>query len=225
VPRRLISALGPKHDGRSGRQNARANERFLGQPRRQCVEPLTLLIQLAKLGNSVRLFAVVRLRVAFTRSNEVKRNMPTAIQPRRGTGRFQWNVGAWSGSVIGNTAWMIVTSCFLLVNRQELIAAVPVGCFLVTNLIACTIWMRRERLDPFLSMMVILSVLSVTIPVAWVATQAWASSEALEQMNWPSGTTWKVVVLLAPAVMVWFIILEHRARSRFGRQRHDVQVR
>jgi hypothetical protein len=74
--------------------------------------------------------------------------------------------------------------------------------------------MQRDRLDPFCALMVLLAVMSATIPVAWIMTYALASPKALAQMNWPSSAAWNVaVVLLAPGIMAWFYYLERRAKS------------
>lgn len=143
--------------------------------------------------------------------------MTAVVRPKIGKGQFQWNAGGWLGAAVGGTAWMVVTAGFLVSNQEVVVAAVPFSCFLITSLFAYGLWMRRERLDPFLSLMALLGVLSITTPVAWLTTCKWASPETLAQMSWPSWYGWNVVVLLlAPGIMLWFYVAECRANARQG---------
>jgi len=40
------------------------------------------------------------------------------MESRRGTGRFQWNTGAWFGSQAGCTCWMLFVGMSFLGKRQ-----------------------------------------------------------------------------------------------------------
>ncbi|MCM2373903.1 hypothetical protein [Aporhodopirellula aestuarii] len=143
--------------------------------------------------------------------------MQTSRNPRLGTGRFQWNTGAWFGSIAGGTAWMIVMAGFLVANRQLLVAAVPAGCFVITNMIAFALWTRRELNNPFSGLMAILAVLAFTVPLSYIAVSVWGSQESLAQMNWPSSAIWHVVVLLlVPAMMAWLYVLERHSQNALG---------
>lgn len=145
--------------------------------------------------------------------------MSADLRPKTGKGQFQWNAGGWLGAALGGTGWMVVTAGFLVINQEFVVAAIPLSCFLFTSLIAHGLWMRRERLDPFLSLMAFLAVLSIATPVAWITTRNWASPETLGQMDWPSWYGWNVVMLLLmPGLMVWFYFAERRSRlSSVGR--------
>lgn len=141
--------------------------------------------------------------------------MAAEIQPRRGPGKFQWNAGAWFGNVLAGTGWIIVTAGFLVVNLEFAVAAIPLGCCLITFLVACGLWQRREQLDPFFSRMLLLSVLAIATPVAWIATRELASPGTLAQMNWPASARWDVVIsLVVPVGMLGFYIVEGRANRK-----------
>ena len=135
--------------------------------------------------------------------------MPSLIQPRIGAGRFQWNARGWFGSVIGSTTWMLVAAGFLIAYRQWL-ALVPIGCFVIINSIAWVLWRRRDRLDPFSSLMMILASIAVAVPIA-LATSVWRMPEMPWQMNWTdSPVGYVVAVLLVPTMIAWFYIIERR---------------
>lgn len=74
---------------------------------------------------------------------------------------------------------MIVTAGFLISHRQFDVAMIPIGCFLITGLLGLTLWVRRDRLDPFWSLIAVMAALAVAIPVAWYGTSVGASPEAL----------------------------------------------
>ena len=141
--------------------------------------------------------------------------MPAQVRPKMGKGQFQWNGGGWLGAAVGGTAWMVVTAGFLVTNQELAVAAVTFSCFFFTGLLAYGLWMRREYLDPFLSLMAFLAGLSIATPVAWLTSRKWASPETLAQMSWPSWHGWNIVVpLLVPGIMVSFYVAECRAKSR-----------
>ncbi len=138
--------------------------------------------------------------------------MSAAKQAIVGPGRFQWNPGGWWGASLGATAWMLVTAGFLVAHDQAGLSLVPIACFLLTNLVAGFLWVRRERLFPFQGLLILLSVLAVAVPVAWTAVGGWASREVLQNMNWPSSVFVSgQVFLLVPAIMIWFGRLEYLA--------------
>jgi hypothetical protein len=129
-----------------------------------------------------------------------------------GPGRFQWNPGGWWGASLGATVWMLVTAGFLVVHDQAGLSLVPMACFLFTNLVAGLLWVRRDRLFPFRGLLILLSVLAIAVPLVWTAVGGWASSEVLQNMNWPSSVfAYGLVFLLVPAIMIWFSRLEYLA--------------
>lgn len=153
----------------------------------------------------------------FAKQTKAKRksngeiNMPRNIRPKTGNGKLQWNAGSWLGASFGGTAWMIVAAGFLILNQEISVAVIPLCGFLVTSIFAYGLWAYREQLDPFVSIMVLLVVLSITTPVAWFSIRNFASPQTLAQMSWPSWYGWNVVVvLLTPGIMALFYVNDRR---------------
>lgn len=139
--------------------------------------------------------------------------------PRDGSGYFQWNTGAWFGSVIGGTSWMMVAAGFLLVYQELGLAAIAIGGFALNNVVALSVWRRRSRLDPFRALIGVLCLMAVTLPSVWFAISEWASPQALEKMNWPSSRSYGIVAaFLVPVCMAWFYMFERRAKGAQSRR-------
>lgn len=129
--------------------------------------------------------------------------------PLIGPGKFQWNAGGWFGSSIGSSAWMLVTSCFLVAHNQPWIATVAAGGFLVVLLASFVLWIRRDRIHPFPALIAILGLMAFMIPYVWLFVQTYASAESKDAMKWPvSGWSTVFVFLLVPAIILWFWYLE-----------------
>jgi hypothetical protein len=142
--------------------------------------------------------------------------MATNIKkPLVGPGRFQWNAGGWYGSSLGSSAWMVITSCFLVFHNQPLIALVPAVGLAVTLLVSILLWTRRDRVYPFTSLMMLFGFFAIAIPAVWFFVQLYGSTEVLAAMNWPVSTwTNLFVVSIVPAVMIWFLVLERIGINR-----------
>ena len=142
--------------------------------------------------------------------------MPSLMQPKKGAGRFQWNAGGWFGPVIGSTAWMIGPAGCLIAHRRWL-AAVPIGCFVIMNLLGWILWRFRDRLAPFPALITMLASLAMAVPII-LATTALGTPNSPPQMNLPSSPLgWLVVVLFVPAMIVWFYVIEHRSKRSVAR--------
>ena len=127
-----------------------------------------------------------------------------------GPRRFQWQIGGWFGGLLGGSAWLIPTSAILAFNGQPTIALVPFGCCLLMNFVGCVLWYRRDRVLPFSALIGILTLFSITTPLAWFAVSLNATPESLVSLNWPhSGIINTMVALICPAIMAWFCMLEY----------------
>lgn len=58
---------------------------------------------------------------------------------------LQWDFGAWFGSQIGSSLWMLLAGLILL-GRAPLAAGVVLVLFALVNAVGATLWSRRERL-------------------------------------------------------------------------------
>lgn len=132
-----------------------------------------------------------------------------------GNGYLQWNAGGWFGGVIGSSAWMPVVAGFLIAGRQTSVAIIPTLCFVAAVALACLLWRKRDHVQPFNALMVMLLLLSVTIPVTWISTSLNASKENLIAMNWPESRGLLICTfLISPMTMLYFFFLERFHPSR-----------
>ena len=135
--------------------------------------------------------------------------MTTSSRSLVGPGRFQWNAGGWFGSSLGGSAWMIVTSCFLVFHNQPTLALLPAIGFAIVLFASLLLWARRDRIYPFHGLMALLGLLAIAIPLVAIVVPSYGSPAALAAMNWPA-STWQTVLVcaIAPALMIWFLFLE-----------------
>lgn len=141
---------------------------------------------------------------------------------RIGPGRFQWNAGAWFGSLLGSSAWMAVAAVFLLLNEQVLLASVPAVGFATVLMGALLLWSRRDSVFPFPAIMAMLALLAIATPVVWIAVQSLGSPPVLAAMNWPqAGWITIFVAAIVPAIMIWFLVLERSGTPRNSGDEHN----
>lgn len=126
-----------------------------------------------------------------------------------GPGRFQWNAGGFFGSSLGSSAWMVITSCFLVFHNQPTLALVPAVGFVIVLFTSLILWSRRGCIYPFTALMALQQLLVITIPLVWIAVSTYGSLAALASMNWPT-STWATVLVaaIAPMLMFWLLFLE-----------------
>ena len=141
--------------------------------------------------------------------------MLIARHPIIGSGKFQWNAGGWFGGSIGSSAWMIVAAGSMLLNNQPLVAMIPALGFAVILIASLLLWSRRDRIYPFTAMMALLGLFALILPLVWILIHVYGSAQSRAAMNWPD-SLWSLmpVFALVPALMTWFLILEHTAIGR-----------
>lgn len=136
----------------------------------------------------------------------------TSIQPITGSGHFQWNTGGWFGSALGSTVWMLVAAVSVATVQPAAAAAVPLVAFLVVNVVAIFLWNKRDRIEPFRGIMLLLGTLAIAVPAVYFSLDAFAPEAAKQKMNWISSPfVAAAIVLGVPAMMLWFTFLERRA--------------
>ena len=142
--------------------------------------------------------------------------------PVTGPGKFQWNAGGWFGSTLGSSAWMLVTSCFLIAHNQPWIATIAASGFLANLIASLVLWNHRDRVLPFSALMAILGFMAFTLPLVWLFVQTYASAESRNAMNWPA-SQWSTVfvLILVPAIMIWFTYLERLERLQHQSPRQN----
>ena len=143
--------------------------------------------------------------------------------PIAGPGRLQWNAGGWWGSSLGATAWMIPTAVILIANNQPLLAFLPVIGFLLMNLLAAVLWVRRDRVLPFKAVMVLFGSVAVVIPAVWVGVARFGTADSLARMNWTESRIAVLGVLfIGPALIMLFGCLEYSRNGKLypGTSKH-----
>ena len=151
--------------------------------------------------------------------------MTTSSKSLVGPGRFQWNAGGWFGSSLGGSAWMIVTSCFLVFHNQPTLALVPAGGFAIVLFASLLLWTRRDRFYPFPALMALLGLLAIAIPFVSIVVASYGSPAALVAMNWPV-STWPTVLVcaIAPGLMIWFLFLERSVTAKPDTKKPDSKI-
>ncbi|MFO0941227.1 MAG: hypothetical protein U0930_10700 [Pirellulales bacterium] len=142
---------------------------------------------------------------------------------RLGPGRFQWNAGAWFGSLLGSSAWMLMVALFLFGNGDRLLAIAPTVAFAIVLFGTINLWSRRYSVYPFPALIAMLAVLAIFTPTIWIMVQNWASPKSLAAMNWPR-PPWNAIFVFAlvPSLMVWFSYLERNTLSPSKKLDHDI---
>ena len=129
-----------------------------------------------------------------------------------GPGRFQWNSGAWFGSSLGCSSWMVPTAILLLYFEQPLLALMPLCGFASILVLVCFLWSKRDRILPFSAHMTQLTFVACIFPIVWFSIQSHISIEAREFARLPQ-TTWLnalYIITIVPIFMITFSLLEKR---------------
>jgi hypothetical protein len=79
-----------------------------------------------------------------------------------------WQAGAWFGSQLGGTAWLLVAA-LVAAPQSPSSAAVLLGCGLAANLVGCLLWVQRARLDPYRAFQVLVA----AVVLAGAAATRW----------------------------------------------------
>ncbi|MFO0810484.1 MAG: hypothetical protein U0746_17805 [Gemmataceae bacterium] len=125
-------------------------------------------------------------------------------------GYFRWNAGGWFGGQLGGTAWLFV-GAVVLVPSAIGVAVVWLACFTVANVVGAWLWFRRDRIRAYPAIQLLLVTCGVSGLVAWLALDALGSDAARVLASPRQGY---LAMLIVPAMMAWFAVMEHAARSR-----------
>ncbi len=132
---------------------------------------------------------------------------------------FQWNTGAWFGTQLGATCWLLV--CALLLIPQSVHVAGLVGfCFLLANVLGTGLWLARARIKAYPAFQILLGIVwlhSLASLYTIEAAGLWhvVSGISVEGVGGNvSADTMKLMVwLMFPLMMGSFYALEHNSRK------------
>ncbi len=133
------------------------------------------------------------------------------MQCKRGTGRFQWNMGGWFGAQVGSTSWLFL-GAILLLGQTPLLAGLWLGCFVLANLIGTIIWMNRSKVDPYRAIQVLFLVIFAFTTIAMVSADWLGFLRELDQ-RFENPRLLYLVLLMFPALMT-MLHLQNRLKSR-----------
>jgi hypothetical protein len=129
---------------------------------------------------------------------------------------FQWNTGAWFGSQIGCTAWMLAAGLESVGRGAFGPALLFLGCFAVTTAVCTCLWWRRDQFAPFPAIMVML----------FVGGLGGALVLAIISGLQPEITTWgeeATMLLLVTGLATYFSAMEWRQRREKTRSEGQKQ--
>ena len=122
---------------------------------------------------------------------------------------FRWDVGAWLGSSLGSTAWMLTLAFMLFWHGSILAGAVVSFCFLIGVAFAFGLWQSRDLVSAYHALQLFVGLIFVLTIVALAAIQFLANEPTRLSTHW---TPWAwFILLIYPIVSVHF----HWVRSSF----------
>ena len=124
------------------------------------------------------------------------------MQCKRGRGRFQWNTGGWFGAQVGSTCWLFFAAIAFL-SRTPLLAVLPLGCFLLANLVGTIIWMNRGKVDPYGAIQILALVIFAFTTIAMVCADCLGFLGELDERV-KNPRLLYLVLLIFPALMTMF---------------------
>jgi hypothetical protein len=124
---------------------------------------------------------------------------------------FRWNAGAWFGSQLGGTLWLLVGSAVLLA-RAPLAAVVWAVSFALANALGLVLWAARGRVGMYAALQSLLLGLGV-VSLASLAVADWCGQlPGLTSGSANPRVTAYGAWLVLPGLMVIFWL-----RERFGK--------
>jgi hypothetical protein len=138
---------------------------------------------------------------------------------RTGTGRLQWETGGWFGGIIGGSSWLAFGAVALAWKGQHFGAAVSAASWLLVLALACWLWTRRDRVDPFQALACVLLFLSVLMPIVWFICWDIPTDQRVPSLHWVRGVRSAAACSIAPVILLCFFI-----RERFGSRERSTYI-
>jgi uncharacterized membrane protein YhaH (DUF805 family) len=124
----------------------------------------------------------------------------------------------------------------VLVNKAPGITAIWLACFLITNAVGTSLWIRRDHIRPYPAIQCLLAVIGVSGLLALLAfdwlggVDAWAAV-GIEKLGVPGNGGWSelrtgylCLLLGVPAMMVYFGLIEHAGKKAQSRMESASQA-
>lgn len=134
------------------------------------------------------------------------------MQPKFGTGIFQWYNEGWFGGQIGSTCWLLFIA-FRLENK--LASIILIACFTLSNLIGTFLWKNRDKIDPYKAMQILLANIFLFTAIAMISMDCIGILKDLDQrVNNPRSLY--LLLLMFPALAVLFHFRNKRRQSEIN---------
>ncbi len=138
--------------------------------------------------------------------------------PVKGDGQFQWSTGGWYGAQIGATAWLVLLGIAQVYKGHVLSGAILTICGIIPNWIGYAIWKRRDRVQPYPAIQMLLGVVFAFTILAIVGHDQLLSPLTIDERFGTGRQTYKVLALF-PAMMLLFALMERSGKRRIAQQK------
>ncbi len=140
---------------------------------------------------------------------------------REARGGLRWDFGAWFGSQLGSSLWMLLVA-LLLLARAPLAASLVLAVFALVNATGALLWTRRERLRAHAAMQVQLWVSSAGSVACLYVLARLGGFEKLPGAGPVSAHRWALIVLAMTVFLSLLFWRQDRAAARASRGGMDV---
>ena len=139
------------------------------------------------------------------------RQEPKSI--RRGIGKLQWEYSGWFGGTIGGSSWLAFGALVLLWQGHKFASFVSAASFLIVLSLACWLWARRDRVDPFHGLAYVLMLLSMLMPIVWFACWVTPTDQRVPSLYWIRGLRAAAACSIAPVILACLFVRERLLKS------------
>ena len=117
---------------------------------------------------------------------------------------FNWNAGAWIGTQLGSTVWMLAGGISLLFS-DPISAFVCLGGFVVFNAFGFYLWRSREKLSTYVALQRLMLAMTATFTLILVVLHRRGTV-----------STWEMLlgIALPPTLMLMFFVREWAAKRK-----------
>lgn len=126
---------------------------------------------------------------------------------RTGSGKIQWEFG-WLAGTVGGTSWLAVGAIVLAWNGHAFASAVSASSWFLVFGLACWLWGRRDRVDPFDAIALVLIAFSVAMPIVWFVCWDAPTDQRVASLYWIRGLRSAAACSMAPLILLCMFIHE-----------------